>query len=355
MSRPAVAYIHLEHLRHNYRILKEKAGGAAVMAVVKADAYGHGLAPIASTLHAEGCRIFGVTDAKEGITLRDILNDETTDIVLLSGIFDPEDAVLACDHALVPVITESEHALLLQKAGFAGKVWLKVDTGMNRLGAAHPARLLDDCRKKHIGVAGIMSHLACADTPDHPLNRQQSDEFARLVKAVAPDLPASLLNSAGLVTLPGHALDMIRPGIALYGAEPVPALPLGLKPVMRLTGRVMQVRSISRGATVSYGAAFTADRDMRIATVCLGYADGLPRGLSGKGYGMHAGRRLPILGRVCMDYTMLDITGSDVEKGAEIEFWGTALAANDVAAMLGTISYTLFTGVGQRVRRETVA
>lgn len=325
------------------------------MAVVKADAYGHGLAPIAGALHAEGCRIFGVTDAQEGTALRDILNDETTVIVLLSGIFDPEDAELACDHALVPVITDSEQILLLQQAGFAGKVWLKVDTGMNRLGAEYPGRLLDECRKKHIGIAGIMSHLACADIPDHPLNRQQADALAKLAETLAPDLPTSLLNSAGLVTLPGHTLNVVRPGIALYGAEPVPALPLGLKPVMRLTGRIMQIRSISRGDAVSYGATFTADRDMRIATVCMGYADGLPRGLSGKGHGVHAGSRLPIIGRVCMDYTILDISESNVEKGAEIEFWGTALPANDVAAMLNTISYTLFTGVGQRVRRETVA
>jgi len=325
------------------------------MAVVKADAYGHGLAPIAATLHAEGCRIFGVTDAKEGASLRDILNDETTVIVLLSGIFDPEDAVLACDHALVPAITDPEQISLLQQAGFAGRVWLKVDTGMNRLGAEHPERLLNECRRKHIGIAGIMSHLACADIPNHPLNQQQADTFTELAGTLAPDLPASLLNSAGLVTLPCHTLDMIRPGIALYGAEPVPTLPLGLKPVMRLTGRVMQIRSISRGDTVSYGATFTAEKDMRIATVCLGYADGLPRGLSGRGYGVHAGRRLPIIGRVCMDYTILDISESDAEKGAEIEFWGTALPANDVAAKLETISYTLFIGVGQRVRRKTVA
>lgn len=325
------------------------------MAVVKANAYGHGLEHVATTLYAEGCRMFGVTDAQEGAQLRDLLSDEAPDIVLLSGIFDNEDAMLARDKRLTPAITEPDQVSRLDQANFTGKLWIKVDTGMNRLGAQQPGQMLDICRKNHMKIAGIMSHLACADIPDHPLNQRQADEFTRLSQATGPGRPASLLNSAGLVTLPGHTLDVVRPGIALYGAEPIPDLPLGLKPVMRLTGRVMQVRDVARGANVSYGAIFTADRDMRIAVICLGYADGLPRGLSNCGFGIHAGKKLPIVGRICMDYTLLDTTGAELSNDDEIEFWGDSLPANEVSECLGTIPYTLFTGIGQRVIRKTLS
>ncbi|MDX8406696.1 MAG: alanine racemase [Mariprofundus sp.] len=358
MSRPAIAWINLDHLRHNYRLLAQLAAPARVMAVVKANAYGHGLNLVAPALFEAGCRGFAVSEAKEGALLRDILAniDHTisAEITLLSGIFDVEGAALASAHRLTPVVIDSNQLILLQQSGFNGSVWIKVDTGMNRLGASDADALLQQCLQADIRVRGMMSHLACADIPEHPLNRQQTERFKRLRSAVAPDLPASLLNSAGMVSMPDQRLEVVRPGIALYGSEPVTGHPLGLKPVMCLTARVLQIRQIEAGDTISYGAGFTASRRMRIAVVSAGYADGIPRALSNCGHAIYLGAALPITGRVCMDYTMLDVTGSDIKCGDNVEFWGHQLTANTVAAMIDTISYTLFTGVGERVQRVVV-
>jgi len=356
MSRPAIARIKLKHLHHNYQLLTRQAGSARIMAIVKANAYGHGLELIAPSLSEAGCRHFGVTDAKEGARLRDILGDEDSncdlEITLLSGIFNREEAMLASHARLTPAITEAGQVELLQHAGFRSQVWIKADTGMNRLGAQWPKALAKQCRQAGIRVRGIMSHLACADRPQHPLNRQQAEQLIRLQKDMpSPQLPASLLNSAGMIGMPAYSMDVVRPGIALYGSEPIPEQPLGLKPVMQLSGAVMQIRDIPAGAQVSYGATFEADKAMRIAVVSLGYADGLPRALSNHGHAFFAGQKLAIVGRVCMDYTMLDVTEVDIHTGAAVEFWGEHILANDVAASIGTISYTLFTGVGTRVQR----
>jgi len=356
MSRPAIAHINLDHLRHNYRLLETHAGTASVMAVIKADAYGHGLALVAPALFAQGCRHFGVTDAGEGARLRSLLPDRDanpTAIYLLSGIFDAEDAELASAHRLTPVIAEPDQAARLEKAGFAGAVWIKIDTGMGRLGSPAPLDLAESCRRRGMQVEGIVSHLACADEPEHPLNAMQATQFTAALRGFPPGTKASLLNSAGMLIRPDMAGDLVRPGIALYGAEPIPGLPMGLKPVMRLTGQVMQLRHLARNASVSYGASFIAPQDMPVATVCMGYGDGLPRGLSNRGAGMLAGARLPIIGRVCMDYVMLDARAApDIRVGDSVEFWGESLPAVAVAESLGTIAYTLFTGVTHRVTRK---
>jgi len=375
MSRPAIARIHLGHLRHNYRLLKKRAAKAALMAVVKANAYGHGLDIVAPALFDEGCRCFAVTDADEGVQLRRIIGPESgnksankTDIVLLSGIFDAEDAKAACAAELTPTISEPHQLRLLAEAGFGGKVWLKVDSGMNRLGAENPTALAADCLKTNIEIAGVMSHLACADEPEHPLNTIQAARFREITADFPENTPKSLLNSAGLIALPDCSFDMVRPGIALYGAEPVRNQALGLQPVMQLSGQIMQLRHVSRGESVSYGGDFIAPRDMRIATVALGYADGLPRSLSHCGQAALISTNtanaaiLDIVGRVCMDYCLLDVSPSadkaakeiDISVGTEIEFWGMHIPAVQVAEQSGSIAYELFTGVGQRVRRETI-
>jgi len=351
MNRPAIAYIYPEHLRHNYRLLKQHAGNADIMAIVKANAYGHDIKLVAPVLFDEGCRNFGVTDATEGHQLRQLLKNGESEITLLSGIFDRQDAKLAIGNQLTPTISEPEQLALLHEVNFRGLVWIKVDTGMNRLGANDVKSLLRQCRQAGITVRGIMSHLACADAPEHPLNRQQASAFTVLRREVAPNLPASLLNSAGMVSMPEHNLDIVRPGIALYGSEPVTDQPLGLKPVMQLIGGVMQIRDIPAGAQVSYGATFSAEKTMRIAVVSMGYADGLPRALSNLGHAFFAEQKLGIVGRVCMDYTMLDVTDVEIKQGDTVEFWGTRILANDVARSMDTISYTLFTGIGARVQR----
>ena len=351
--RPAIAHIHLQNLLHNYQLLRQHAEQAQVMAVVKADAYGHGLKCIAQALQQAGCEHFAVTDACEGAQLRNHLG-EKANITLLSGLFDSSE-VKICEHKnLTPVITEEKHIQWLSEHKFTRQVWLKVDTGMQRLGAVNPKKIIQLCYQHHIALAGIMSHLACADTPEHPLNLIQADAFYQLHQRIAAHLPASLLNSAGLIALPQHKYDMIRPGIALYGAEPIPHEPMGLKPVMQLSGQVMQIRDIEQGSTLSYGASFTADKAMTVALISLGYGDGLPRALSNQGYAEFQGQHLPIVGRICMDYCLLDITEHDVTINDTVTFWGESLSPNTVADLIDTIPYTLMTGVNQRVHRIAI-
>jgi len=325
------------------------------MAVVKANAYGHGLHLVAPALYRCGCRAFAVTDAEEGIRLRAILAEDAH-IVLLSGLFEFQDAVHAQHHQLTPIITEPKHIQWLNDASFRGKVWIKVDTGMQRLGATAPLPLLRQCQQVNIGLAGIMSHLACADTPEHPLNQTQADDFSRLCATLQThrdtELPASLLNSAGLIALPNQTLHAIRPGIALYGVEPVAGKPLGLKPVMEMTAQVMQVRQINKGSPVSYGASFTAPKDMSVALICAGYADGIPRQLSNQGVVMSEGLQYAIIGRVCMDYCLLDCTENPLQCGQTVSFWGTdTLRVEDVAHQINTIAYTLLASIPTRVQR----
>jgi len=352
MTRPVCAWINLEHLRHNYRLLKQQAGRAKVMAIVKANAYGHNMALVSATLFAEGCRHFGVTDADEGVELRQILTSNDCTVTLLSGIFDKKDACAAVMYNLTPAIINNRQIALLRETGFNGEVWIKVDTGMNRLGADNPAQLVTQCQQHGIGIIGVMSHLSCADMPGHPLNRMQIERFETIRQHL--HLPTSLLNSAGMVTMTQHGGDMVRPGIALYGAEPVPSQPMGLKPVMQLNGKIIHIRHLKPGDCVSYGAFFQAPCDMRIAVVPLGYADGIPRCLSGRGHAIFHDRLLPIVGRVCMDYTMLDISDSRARVGDHVEFWGTSLLAADVARLADTIPYELFTGVSGRVPRKAL-
>lgn len=358
MSRPAIARINLNHLRHNYRRLESICINSTIMAIIKANGYGHGQALIAPVLFDEGCRHFGVTDASEGAQLRHLLTgadpEQRATITMLAGIYDAEDARLATACRLTPAITEAIQASLLADAGFHGDVWLKIDTGMNRLGAENPQQLLRQCQQDNLTVCGIMSHLACADEPGHPMNLQQAICFEKQCQHIAPDLPRSLLNSGGIITMPEYAGSVVRPGLALYGMEPVPEHPVGLKPVMTLTGAIMQIRDIPATASISYGASFIASKPMRIAVVSLGYADGLPRGLSNKGVAYLRGQIIPVVGRICMDYTMLDVTNTDAQQGDDVEFWGNHISANDVAESLDTISYTLFTGIGERVTRLAV-
>jgi len=358
MSRPAIANIYLHHLRANYHVLKEHAGNADIMAVIKANAYGHGLDLIAPTLLDEGCQSFAVTDALEGLQLREIIGNRP-DIIILSGIFDAEDAVLCSESMLTPVITEASQINTLKNTSFTGDVWLKVDTGMHRLGCENVLQLFASCRQQAVGIAGMMSHLACADAPEHPLNYQQAEAFQHYIEALPEHVPASLLNSAGLVSLSEYTMDVVRPGIALYGVEPVRNHPIGLQPVMQLTTRIMQVRTVRKGESLSYGAIFTAPENMRIAVAALGYADGLPRSLSNVGMAIPENTQdkdaiLPIVGRVCMDYCLLDASHVSIAVGDTVEFWGETISAVDVAQQAGTIAYELFTGIGERVMRKAL-
>ncbi len=358
MSRPVVARMNGDALVHNYTMVRELAADAAVMAVVKADGYGHGMVATATRLWDAGCRSFAVTDADEGVALRLALREHCGDdaplpeITLLSGVFDDADATAIVAHKLVPVIHDKEEVARLRRARFSGRLWLKMETGMNRLGADQARQLLDRCFRCRWPVAGLMSHLACADDPEHPLNKQQEDRMRSYLNLMGPGLSGSLLNSAGLITMPHAALDVVRPGIALYGAQPVPTAPRDFQPVMALEAAVMQVHRVDAGAVISYGAEFVAEQPMRVAVVAAGYGDGVPRNLgSCGGEVICKGNRLPVVGRVCMDYTIIDISGCTIKAGDRVQFWGDLLPVDEVAAKCGTISYALFTGVNARVPR----
>jgi alanine racemase len=343
-------------LAHNYNILRQKAGDSSIIAVIKANAYGHGIEAVATALHDEGCTSFAVTDAEEGTKLRNILPKTNCDILILSGIFDSNDALLAKQHHLTPVITGTKQLQLLTSSQFTGSVWLKVDTGMNRIGASGLDHLITEVSNSAVQLAGIMSHLACADTPLHPLNSIQADAFETIQSNTHAPL-YSLLNSAGIITHPSSAYGAVRPGIALYGAEPVPTQPLGLKPVMQLSAQIMQIRLIQAGESVSYGATWIAKETTHVAVVGLGYADGLPRLLSNQGEAWHSSGHLPIIGRVCMDYCLLAVDSNKVKEGDEVIFFGFehgAPLANDVAIQCQTIAYEIFTSISPRVTRHYI-
>jgi alanine racemase len=356
MARSAIARIHSSNLQYNYERLKQIAKEAEIMSIVKADAYGHGLKNVVPSLLECGCRHFGVTDANEGACLRNLLTRFTqmtthVEITLLSGIFDQEDVNLSKANNLMPVITELDHLDMLVSGGFMGSVWIKVNTGMNRIGALNPTKLYRECLAKGVTVRGLMTHLACADEPQNSLNDFQLKKFQGEFKDMPDDLPRSVLNSAGLVSFSSYRFDVVRPGIALYGSEPSELDKIGLKPVMSLIGKIIQIRKVSKGEAISYGASFVPTKDMRVAIVSLGYADGLPRALSNQGHAIVNEHKVRIVGRICMDYTLIDVSGLRVTCGDEVEFWGENVLADDLADMLNTISYELVTGVGQRVKR----
>ncbi|MDQ6961192.1 MAG: alanine racemase [Mariprofundaceae bacterium] len=349
MVRPAIAYIDCRALAHNYLFLQKKSYPATVVAVVKANAYGHGLSIISQELFKLGCRYFAVTDVSEAVILRQSLGFDVS-IIVLSGLFDPSEAELCCGYQLTPFISEESQLSWLAAYHFHAQVWLKVNSGMNRLGCENLRELIYSCQKKGIVVESICSHLACADEPEHLLNHEQV-RFMQDLKEIF-SLPMSLLNSAGILSMPQFSFEFVRPGLALYGVNPFSSKSvLSLKPVMHLCARIMQIRDVAAGAYISYGGSFRATDRMRIALVSLGYADGLVRSLSNCGYASFEGNSFPIVGRVCMDYCLLDVGDSQVNVGDELCFFGAYPTAFDVAALAHTISYTLLTGVGSRVKR----
>jgi len=355
--RPATLTINLSHLIWNYRLLQQHAPETNIMAVVKANAYGHGLIPVSTALYQVGCRSFAVTDAEEGASLREHLNHDAN-IAIFSGVFDSEDANHCKTHQLSPVLTKVSQLELLKNTSFSGEVWLKVDTGMNRLGSINIQELSKTVSQlPHIQLAGIMSHLACADTPENPMNQQQLATFQTLrSQTTAPQY--SLFNSAGSLAF-SHIMqtDIIRPGIALFGMEPIIDKQYGFKPVADLSSQVIQLRQIKRGENVSYGTSWVAQVNTTIAVVALGYADGLPRILSNQGFAWCNGKLLPIVGKVCMDYCMLEVHDCNIAVGNKVVFFGSAQGqpnAQQVATQCQTISYEIFTQLGPRLNRQYV-
>ncbi len=325
-------------------------GAREAGAVVKADAYGLGAPAMARALAKAGCRTFFTATLGEALAVRAALGAGPVIYALNGAGARAEQAGFAAG-AVRPVLNSMAAIAAWGEASPAG---LHLDTGMNRLGV--PAAEAGAARDA-LGAPPtlVMSHLACASDPAHPFNARQRQRFLDAA-ALFPGAPRSLAASAGALLGPDYAFDLIRPGIGLYGGWPLdtPAdAPLAV--CAAVYAPILQVRTIAAGESVGYGASFVATAAMRVATVGIGYADGLLRSLSGKGYGFVAGTACAILGRVSMDLVALDVTsvaaGQGVEEGDEVEMLGLNMALNAVAAQAGTLAYEILTSFGAALAR----
>jgi alanine racemase len=352
--------IDLGALSANWQMLADRVGDeVATAAVVKGDGYGIGLERAAEALAEAGCHTFFVALPDEGARLRRAVHDAA--IYVLDGlIVGSADTLVVND--LRPVlgsVPEIEEWASIKRAGARTGAAIHVDTGMNRLGLTPAeARNLADQRDlvETIRPSLLMSHLACADTPDHPMNRRQLNAF-RAVRVLLPNIPASLANSAGIFLGGDYHFDLVRPGIALYGGRAVQVGPNPMRTVVTLEGEVLQVRDVKRDETVGYGAAQASLQMSRIAVVGVGYADGYHRaaGSSDARPGARAfvrGSSAPLIGRVSMDLLAIDVTHiHGVERGDRVELFGPNVSVDEVAGHAGTIGYELLTGLGRRFER----
>lgn len=336
--------IDLDALADNYHRFQARQPGAAIGGVVKADAYGLGMSAVAPRLWTEGCRDFFVAIADEGLALRTLLPEAR--IFVFEGATARTAAALA-NARLIPVLNHRGQLECWQPYRHLPTA-VQVETGMMRLGFDADLGAEDFTG---FDIALLMTHLACADEAAHPMNRHQVERFSTVRKRF-PGVKCSIGNSAGLLLGADYCGDLGRPGIGLYGGNPVPASSNPMRCVARLTAPVLQVMTVEKGTPIGYGAAFVTKAGMRIATLGLGYADGLPRCLSNRGLVAFKDARFPIIGQVSMDLTTIDVTGSTIAVGDEVEIFGSTVAVDEVAAWADTIAYEILTGIGRRVVRE---
>lgn len=356
--------IDLGALARNWRRLREEASGAECAAAVKADAYGIGIGEAARPLWDTGCRTFFVAHLSEGIRLRGLLPSAT--IYVLNGLAPESEATLA-GNDLRPVLGSREDvsawAAFCREAGQLRPAALHVDTGINRLGIPTPevAAVVASPDLAEFRPTLLMSHFASSEIADDPTNAEQIACFAA-ARSAFPDLPASLANSSGIFLPEGPNYAMVRPGYALYGGNPRPGLRNPMEPVVRLEASVIQVRDVDRGARVGYGGRWTAPGPRRLATLSIGYADGVPRAASGRaghegGAALVAGHLCPFVGTVSMDLIVIDATGvpdGAVGRGSPAVIIGDALDLDTVAARAGTVGYEILTNLSRRAERRYV-
>ncbi|PPR28451.1 MAG: Alanine racemase, biosynthetic [Alphaproteobacteria bacterium MarineAlpha10_Bin1] len=356
--------IDLDAISANWRALGARLkNGARAAAVVKANAYGLGISAVAPALYDAGCRDFFVASLDEGIALRAILPDGQ--IYVFFGPT-PEDAAEYSRHWLIPVLNDlgQIETWRARNRGDEGeKAVLQVDTGMSRLGLPpdEVARLaVEPERVAGLEIVYVMSHLACAENSGHAMNGQQLEEFSKALKSLetgSASAAASLANSSGIFLGPGYHFDLVRPGAALYGINPTPDKPNPMTEVVRLQGKIQQVRSVDSSRSVGYGAAHVVTRPSRIATVPVGYADGYLRSASNQASAHVRGVRVPIIGRVSMDMITLDVTDLPAEfvhPGATVDLIGGPYSIDAFAADAGTIGYEILTSLGLRFRRRYI-
>jgi alanine racemase len=344
--------VDLGALAHNYRALCAIAAPAQCAAVVKADAYGLGAAAVATRLVAAGCTTFFVATVAEGIALRDVIavpEIAVPEIYVLNGV-NALEAPRAAEYGLVPVISCAEQ-LDAWRAYRSRAIAVHVDTGMNRLGFAYHE--LDVAQFRDFEVALLMTHLACADEPANLRNALQLERFAP-VRAQFSSVPTSIGNSAGVLLGAPFRGDVCRPGIALYGGNPMLEAPNPFRAVATLEARILQLRWVPPNEPVGYGGTGSSSARRLVGVVGAGYADGLMRSLSGRGRVAVAGVGAPIIGRVSMDLITVDVTGvaEAVAVGDWVELVGAQVGIDDLAELAGTNSYELLTRLGRRSERR---
>ena len=341
-------------LRHNLQVIQRLAPKSRVMAVIKANAYGHGLIAVAKAL--EGADAFAVARIGEALVLREA--GIKTPIVLLEGVFDSEQlaAAAAGDFELVVHTQEQIELLLAAPSEARFKIWLKLDSGMNRLGfkaeafpAAHAALSRAAALKAPIN---LITHLACADTPELPATAEQLMVFETATRSLAGE--RSVVSSAALLSFPESQADWVRPGLLLYGVSPFrgsTGADHGVRPVMTLRSQIIAVKDLAVGDRVGYGGDWTATRPTRLAIVSVGYGDGYPRSACSGTPVLVNGEHAALVGRVSMDMIAIDTT--DVRRapkvGDPVVLWGEGLAIEEVAIWAESIPYTLLCGINQRV------
>ncbi len=346
----AQATIHLSNIVDNWRLIDALHPNAETAAVIKADGYGHGAGPVGGALQTAGCQSFFVATIDEAVSLR-LEIGEGSDIFVLNGANEADMPAIHIN-GLTPVLNTLDQVRFYRAESLREitPACLHFDTGMNRLGLkpedAPAVKTMLDGRP----VGWVMTHLACADEPEHVLNQTQRQSFEP-VQDHWPDAVHSIAATAGSYLGPDYGLDMIRPGIGLYGGGPPRD---GLKHGLTLEAPILQLFEGKSGETTGYGATHTLRSDRRLATVGLGYADGMPRALSDKGYGYIGGQRVPIVGRVSMDLITIDVSNvtTSLAPGIMVEFLGASAHLEEQAKVAGTLGYELITGLSKRVQRR---
>lgn len=356
MTRPVRARIDLKALQHNFSLARQAAGDSRILAVIKANAYGHGAIPVARALPEADA--FALASVEEAVRLREAGID--TPLVLLGGVFAADELEAVVAHELQMVVHSPEQVGWLEQTAAAAPLhlWLKVDTGMHRLGIA-PAQLHDIRRRLSALIAArggslrLMSHLACADEPKHPANDRQLAAFRTLD---AGGFERSLANSAALLSRADMRFDWVRPGIMLYGAspfEPSADRQTTLRPVMSLESQLIAVYPRRKGDSIGYGQSWTCPRDMPVGVAAAGYGDGYPRHAPTGTPVLVNGRAASLIGRVSMDLVCVDLSDQPGARvGDPVRLWGDGLPVEAVAESAGTISYEVLCNVSPRVPRD---
>jgi alanine racemase len=353
------ALIDLGAIRHNLGLVRRHAPKSRIWAVIKADAYGHGMEAVASSL--KGAEGFAVARVAEGRRLRD--HGVHKPILVLEGPIDATDLDAAQDAGLEIALHQAWQVDLIEAAARrrtppAVRVWLKLDTGMHRIGIL-PGQLSPICARLRrlepaVSIVGLMTHLANADDADDPLTAGQCETAAALARQLG--LPLSIGNSAGILGHPTARTDWVRPGIMLYGGSPLlgrDAAALGLRPAMTLISRLMAIQPRDPGDPIGYGGTYRCPESMPVGVVAVGYGDGYPRHAPTGTPVLIRGQRAPIVGRVSMDMISVDLRGiPDAEVGDQVILWGRGLPVEDVAANVGTINYELLCRISPRVAVE---